>query len=773
MSTYKLSDVTALNGNPVVQINNSDSVLGAVPGSMVQIGTEQIVFLDSVDIENSQITLTTPWPYADAVNAECTIAPMTVVSTILNAITKANELVSKSLAIADVSSLFSYSSVAALAAAYLNGDLQAGVKAETDGYYEGSTVGGLTYILRDATVSTLRPPEASGPYIHVGNEGKYLEGIVREQCLLEAFGASHDNPSTHPVAFSKALTYAKSRGLKIKLLAYTYYISSDLISLANGDILRIEGEDKELSCLSVSGNGSAFIAMTTSARVRLADLTLTCDTYNCPLIMGLASNSDYYLSVQARRVIFDVSGHNKCHGVFVQGFKDDTFFENCIFIGSSNPDLNGAHYNVQRLLSIPDDGQPNGDNKTIRVDNCVFINGAQQFSTFGTNSPASPIHLSDSKFYYAFCRAIHLYHGEDSFVGNNFILGARGYKTSIQENNIGGAVWLDIYSAVTAGSHNGVVYKDNIIRDCAGVALFVEEMFGVLSGWTVNGTTTYPNGYTYDNGHGFVTDGGFGLVVTGGSRRLTISGRFEDNEVGIVIDPSLGVEPDLSIGIVNTSEANIDQNRKHGVLIRNALTQFNARGGTMVGNGLASENTYDAIHIERDADNNDKIGQLTLNHVVFDDTLTPLKHRHCVGKTYVGMYMDMENCALNSLDNYVNSGGTMSGQIRYNRCLEPRYWNISGVDTWYYQNLGYRSEYATVVTVNNGYGEFDLELDASPHRANVNVINSLSGITAHHEFDLPNRRIRILLRDSAGNQVTTQQRVSFAVAIAKSAALIG
>jgi hypothetical protein len=92
MSTYKLSDVTALNGNPVVQINNSDSVLGAVPGSMVQIGTEQIVFLDSVDIDNSQITLTAPWPYADAVNAECSIAPITAVSSLLNAITNIKAL---------------------------------------------------------------------------------------------------------------------------------------------------------------------------------------------------------------------------------------------------------------------------------------------------------------------------------------------------------------------------------------------------------------------------------------------------------------------------------------------------------------------------------------------------------------------------------------------------------------------------------------------------------------------------------------------------------
>lgn len=101
MSTYKLSDVTALNGNPVVQINNADSVLGAVSGSFVQIGDEQGVFLDSVDMGASQITLTAPWPYPDAINVECTIAPFSAVSQVLSLLGPISELREKTQALTD------------------------------------------------------------------------------------------------------------------------------------------------------------------------------------------------------------------------------------------------------------------------------------------------------------------------------------------------------------------------------------------------------------------------------------------------------------------------------------------------------------------------------------------------------------------------------------------------------------------------------------------------------------------------------------------------
>jgi hypothetical protein len=668
----------------------------------------------------------------------------------------------------------SFSTLSDAVSNILNGGVQPGSTVKVEERFSGTGVGGNDYTLLDAGSAGARPAQDNGSVIHVGSDGLYLYSLFSAgYCFLEQFGANPSDITTHSAAFVAAAAHAKQHGIKIRLKKRTYYVDPDLIDLIGGDILTIEGEDKEHSKIESTGNGAVLIGMTTNAKLRLRDLTLSCGAYNCPIIYGVASNANFYLSVQAERVIFDVSGHNKCYNVFLQGFKDDTYFKNCRFIGSDNPTLVGAHYNVQRLLSIPDDGQPNGDRSAIVIDSCVFINGCHQFSTFGTSSPASPIHLINNRFYGAFCRAIHFYHGEDSFAKNNYVIGARGYKTTIEENNIGGAVWLDIYSAITPGTHNAAIYQDNVIRNCAGVGLFVEEMFGVLSGWAIFGTTVFPENYTFDNGEGFVTDGGIGMVITGGSRRLSVSGRFEDNEIGVIADSSLGVDPDVGLGIISFDNANIDQNKKQGIIARNKIEQLNVHKGTLVGNGTASANTYDAIFIDRDTSNTDKLQQLKLDGVVFDDKLTTVSHRHCVGKSYVGMYMDVEKCTLNSLSQWIESGGTVSGQIRWNICMDNRYWGLAGTDKWFYQNIGYPSEDQGVATITNGYGEINLTLATTPHRATVQVINATGFVHPNYEIDTVNRRLLVSLRDAAGNLVSGTHKVSYVAVIAKSSALIG
>lgn len=95
MSTYKLPSVTVLNGESIIQINTSDSVFGAISGSLVQIASYQAVFLVSVDTTYQQITLTDPWPYPDATAVECTIAPITSVSSLMSALAAAKALYDK------------------------------------------------------------------------------------------------------------------------------------------------------------------------------------------------------------------------------------------------------------------------------------------------------------------------------------------------------------------------------------------------------------------------------------------------------------------------------------------------------------------------------------------------------------------------------------------------------------------------------------------------------------------------------------------------------
>jgi len=79
MSAYEffLTDVTFTNGNETAQINNADSVFGAIEGSQVFIaGSDIPETLVSVDNTARTITLSRPWPRATAENVEVKISPV-------------------------------------------------------------------------------------------------------------------------------------------------------------------------------------------------------------------------------------------------------------------------------------------------------------------------------------------------------------------------------------------------------------------------------------------------------------------------------------------------------------------------------------------------------------------------------------------------------------------------------------------------------------------------------------------------------------------------
>ena len=79
MSAYEffLTDVTFTNGNETAQINNADSVFGAIEGSQVFVaGVDIPETLVTVDNTARTITLSRPWPRANAQNVEVKISPV-------------------------------------------------------------------------------------------------------------------------------------------------------------------------------------------------------------------------------------------------------------------------------------------------------------------------------------------------------------------------------------------------------------------------------------------------------------------------------------------------------------------------------------------------------------------------------------------------------------------------------------------------------------------------------------------------------------------------
>ena len=78
MSSYvfELSDVSIANGDDTLYINNSDSVFGVIPGSMLWIDSNRPRFVQSVDNTARTVTLTANWDGDSVINQPATIVPL-------------------------------------------------------------------------------------------------------------------------------------------------------------------------------------------------------------------------------------------------------------------------------------------------------------------------------------------------------------------------------------------------------------------------------------------------------------------------------------------------------------------------------------------------------------------------------------------------------------------------------------------------------------------------------------------------------------------------
>lgn len=253
MSSYEfyLSDVTFTNGSDVAQINNSDSVFGAILGSQVFVaGFDLPETLVSVDTENNTMTLSRPWPRLNSESVEVKISPVASIDTLLSAIAALNDvnLSSRDLVdslASDVETLTNgflsaslgqvstreqirdcVVNVATLKNLVLKGAIKVGEFASTSEYGPDPGEGANNYKICDALTANNRPPEDGGSIIHVGSEGLYLEGLFPGGIIWVAqFGAHNTKGHVDSSAFLNALNYCatKKTDLHIKAKVGHYY----------------------------------------------------------------------------------------------------------------------------------------------------------------------------------------------------------------------------------------------------------------------------------------------------------------------------------------------------------------------------------------------------------------------------------------------------------------------------------------------------------------------------------------------------------------------
>lgn len=603
----------------------------------------------------------------------------------------------------------------------------------TNEYHSGTGLGGNKYQLVDGQGS--RPSEDGGSVVHVGSGDLYLKGLfILNHVRSSQFGVANSAISEleRSQRMINSLNYVKANNLMLDMSGTDCFLTPDTFTIENNESLVLYSNSPKKPKLRPVSDGNSLITMSRHSYLKMTGIEFDCTSQDCGVLSGssdVAPNPDEeLLLVDIDRCIFDVSNNNK-NAISLRGYKGRCSFTNNTFKGNNAPDVEGEYFNLQTLLALPDAGTPAGDKSLITIIGNEFYGGAVQYATFGTDSPPSPLKITHNLFSDAYCRAIHIYHGEDSFVAFNTVINCKGIHATIVDS-INAAVWLDQYSPLVEDSREGQVFLGNVVRGCNGVGVFLEETSGQLFGWTVTDTEEFLDDFTYTGNHGYVTAGGIGMVITGGCRGLNIKCRVSGNVQNVVIDHSLGVSTKPRIRNITLS-GQYESARKESILVRNEVESLKILDASMIKNSSFSAGTYDAIHIERDV-GQQGLTSLRIRDVDFTDRVSPVSHRHCIGKSYSGLRIEAKDNLFDSQSEWINSGGTISGSITQNECLNGRGFLLSGSDRWYEGNSGFSSEaYDRInMTAANGLVEWTYPtLSAgSASRAQVTIVNSTSPI---------------------------------------------
>ena len=92
MTIFTLDDVSATSNDETIQINNTDSVFGLLPGSMLFVGNTPPERVLSADDTARTLTLARPWPHASTINAKATVFALPNLSKFVDSINASTAL---------------------------------------------------------------------------------------------------------------------------------------------------------------------------------------------------------------------------------------------------------------------------------------------------------------------------------------------------------------------------------------------------------------------------------------------------------------------------------------------------------------------------------------------------------------------------------------------------------------------------------------------------------------------------------------------------------
>lgn len=374
MSSYvfELSDVSIANGDNTLHINNSDSVFGAIPGSMLWIDSRRPRFVQSVDNTARTVTLTANWDGGDVVNEPATIAPFPTFAAHQNAVdamgslnTSAQNLLSRfqgveanyqqylddnfAQLLANLPLPGEYSSVASAIQAVVNGELTPGSVVETISYHENAGVGGNRYYV--AYIDN-PPPGIANAATHI-------------QATSNLFLIALNNNGLMKISQTGALPGEDCAAVWADFVNAGTLLDVDIDATFSIDL------EVDISGISIEGKG-ALTAVSGSG----ADIIVTADnvTWNVK-VLGNEHYSSTVTAVSGQDItVGDASVYTVNDQVII---KSDDAYQRCIWAGVVDA-ING---NVLTMLNNNIDGNIDdvSSGQTLRITNSSRWHGALRF----------------------------------------------------------------------------------------------------------------------------------------------------------------------------------------------------------------------------------------------------------------------------------------------------------------------------------------------------------------------------------------------------------
>lgn len=381
-----------------------------------------------------------------------------------------------------------------------------------------------------------------------------LDLVERGVVNVKAHGAIGDGVANDTTEVQAAMDAAV--GSILHFPPGTYLV--DDLTVPSG--ITLTGAGRDHSVLKASGGGAYLLDLEDGRDITIRDLAVDC---SASVIGGIKlSNLTEPGTATSGNVLIedckiDVSAGDLT-GILLEGYVEDVTIRGCHIIGNDNPDKDST---TAYLIYRKNPQVESYTDRPVWIDGCRLEQGRVAFIHDASGNANGPTWFTNNLVTGQLGFGAYFYNNQGVMVTGNIFENIT-HRLSTGASTEGGIVWLDL-----AGQSHVAQFHNNTIRNCIGNGIYIEDYYGVISGWHIVELTKRTLD-TYTGTNGVTSDGGHGVLV-GASAHLTLDGlrvgRCDGD--GIRIARDLGIHTTAAVTYVKISNCVIAENGENGILV--------------------------------------------------------------------------------------------------------------------------------------------------------------------------------------------------------------